>query len=69
MTWMIPGLASSSPSGHFYHVHEVLYGHSHQMTWMIPGHSAREVLHVDGAEYARMYLVAGEARCHPRLLV
>jgi hypothetical protein len=29
--------ASTSSGHHFYHVHEVRYGHSFQMTLMIPG--------------------------------
>ena len=30
------GPVSTTSIGDFYHVYEVLYGHSHQMTWMIP---------------------------------
>jgi hypothetical protein len=45
MAWMIPGLIGGAVGhviqsfglfDHVYEVLEVLYGHSHQVTWMIP---------------------------------
>ena len=36
------GPVSSRSFGHSHHVYEVLYGHSHQMAWMILGLTGRE---------------------------